>query len=387
MAVGTKPVLAAQHAGVVEVDFGDAVLLPTLVNAHAHLELTDFPVWADACDASPDSNSFVDWILHLVRVRKQVETEQFRLSLLAGMRDSLAVGVGAVGDILTSYEIASVYGGSPLRGRVFCELLGRDQQQVAARLSQLDRLITTPPTAELSWGVSPHAPYTLAEATALQISAYATAHHLPMAMHLAETSEEVAFLERAEGPIAEMLYTAAGWEVTVADGGHSPIEWALQTGCLPTGGLVVHGVHVNETDMELIARQACSVALCPRSNSLFGETRAPLAAYRAAGVNLALGTDSRASSPSLSIWGELAFARQWFAGLLSPSEWLEIATLGGAHALGLESVTGSLDVDKQADFQVVPMLEGASSLDLEEALCAQGETAQVQEVFLSGQSV
>ncbi len=368
-------------------DFGDAVLLPSMVNAHTHLELTCFPAWADACGASPDSGSFVDWILHLVRVRKQVEVEQLQTSLLTGMRDSLAAGVGAVGDILTSYDIASAYGGSRLRGRVFCELLGRDPQQVATRLSQLDGLIATPPTTELAWGVSPHAPYTLAETTALQISAYAAAHDLPMTMHLAETSEEVAFLERAEGPIAEMLYTVAGWEVTAADGGHRPVDWAQRTGCLPTGGLVVHGVHVNAEEVGLIARQGCSVALCPRSNSLFGETRAPLKQYHSSGVNLALGTDSRASSPSLSIWGELAFARQWFAGLLSPSEWLEIATLGGARALGLELMIGSLEVSKQADFQVVPVPEGASPADLEESLCAQGEAMSVQDVFLSGQSL
>jgi len=383
-AVGTRSLLAAEHAGAVKVDFGDAVLLPSMVNAHTHLELTDFPIWADKAGVAPSGETFVDWIMHLVRMRRGIDTDQLQDSLTRGIEASLTAGVGAVGDILTSYDLAATYRHSPLRGRVFCEVLGRDPQAVADRLTSLKTLLGAPPSPMLTWGISPHAPYTLARETAAQIAEFAAQNVLSLAMHLAETGEEVAFLEESSGPISEMLYTVAGWQVTAGDGGQRPVDWAKGTGCLSPGNLVVHGVHVSEREVELLARLGCSVALCPRSNSLFGETRAPLAAYRSAGVNLALGTDSRASSPSLSIWGELAFAREWFAGILSPAEWLEIATSGGARALGLEDRCGRLEEQKLADFQVVPVPDGARLASLEEALCSQGDWMSVQDLYLAG---
>lgn len=386
-AVGTRSLLAAEHAGAVKVDFGDAVLLPSMVNAHTHLELTDFSIWADKTGIVPSGETFVDWILHLVRMRREIDIDQLQRSLTRGVEASLAAGVGAVGDILTSYDLAATYRHCPLRGRVFCEVLGRDPQAVAARLASLKTLLAAPPSPMLTWGISPHAPYTLARVTAVQIAEFAAQNALALAMHLAETDEEVAFLEESAGPIAEMLYTVAGWQVTAGDGGQRPVAWANDSGCLSPGNLVVHGVHVNASEVELLARLGCSVALCPRSNSLFGEARAPLAVYRSAGINLALGTDSRASSSSLSIWGELAFAREWFAGILSPAEWLEIATLGGARALDLENGCGSLEGQKQADFQVVPVPDGAQLASLEEALCSQGDWMSVQALYLSGAQV
>lgn len=387
-AVGTRPVLAAEHAGAVKVDFGDAVLLPPMVNAHTHLELSSFPEWVEAVDEPTQPDSFVDWILHLVRVRREIDVTQLQTSLRTGIQASLAAGVGAVGDILTSVDLATLYQQAPLRGRVFCEVLGRDPQRVAERLASLKALLAFPPSSQLSWGISPHAPYTLAQETASQIAEFAIQNHLPIAMHLAETAEEVAFLEKAQGPIAEHLYTSAGWQLTASShDGLRPVAWAERCDCLPLGSLVVHGVHVNEDDVNCLASRNCSVALCPRSNSAFGAARAPLALYRAAGVNLALGTDSMASAPSLSIWDELAFARSWFQGELSPAEWLEMATLGGAIALGIGQSFGSLAPAKEASFQVTSVPAGASLASLEEALCEQGEQAAVHELFIAGESV
>ncbi|MCK4535741.1 MAG: amidohydrolase family protein, partial [Desulfuromonadales bacterium] len=366
-------------------DFGDAVLLPPMVNVHTHLELTEFQVWAQECGIPQISGTFVDWILHLVKIRRMIDPARFSASLSAGLQASLAAGVGAVGDILTTLETASAYQPSPLRGRVFCEVLGRDSEQVTARLKSIEALTSASCAAGLSWGISPHAPYTLAEATAAQIAEFAVRKDLPIAIHLAETEEEVTFLEKAQGPIAEHLYTSAGWQVTASShDGLRPVAWAERCACLPLGSLVVHGVHVNEDDVNCLANRNCSVALCPRSNSAFGAARAPLALYRAAGVNLALGTDSMASAPSLSIWDELAFARSWFQGELSPAEWLEMATLDGAIALGIGQSFGSLAPAKEASFQVTSVPAGASLASLEEALCEQGEQAAVHELFIAG---
>lgn len=381
LAVGPCHALIAAQPGTEVIDFGEAVILPPLVNAHTHLELTDFPQWAEMAGEGDEPADFVDWILRLVRVRRAVNDGAARDSLARGLQQSLAAGTGAVGDILTTLAAAGGYADTPLPGRVFAEVLGLDPVQVAARLAAIGKHLDTPPGPVLSWGLSPHAPYTLSRETLALAIAFADEHALPLAIHRAETAEEVRFLTEGQGPL-ERLYLAAGW------------PWPPKLAEVPYakvgsegGGLLIHGVHLRDDEIDAVARAGQHVVLCPRSNSRFGATRAPLVALRQAGVPLAIGTDSRASSPSLSVWDELAFARSWFAGVLEPEAWLEIATLGGAKALGLTGRAGRLAAGMAASFQVVTVPPGAAPATLVEALCAGGTEITVQALFIGGENV
>jgi cytosine/adenosine deaminase-related metal-dependent hydrolase len=151
--------------------------------------------------------------------------------------------------------------------------------------------------------------------------------------------------------------------------------------------MVVHGVQVNATDIARLKETGCSVTLCPRSNATLNVGKAPVAAYLAAGVPLALGTDSLASSPNLSIWDEMAFAFEWFAGDADPATWIEIATLGGAKALALEDRVGQLVPGLQASFQVVTLPNMPEADDLEEILCTSGRDVTVTHLYLSAENV
>jgi cytosine/adenosine deaminase-related metal-dependent hydrolase len=381
-AVGPHAVLAAAHPRAAFVDFGAAVILPPLVNAHTHLELTGFPDWAAAAGAAP-AEDFVDWVLELVRVRRTVNTAAVRAALAAGLQQSLRAGTGAVGDILTTLPAADAYAGTPLRGRIFAEVLGVDAERVAARLAEVAARLGTPPAPQLAWGLSPHSPYTLNAATLDQVLAVARSRHLPLAMHWAETAEEREFLEEGAGPFAARLYPAVGWSAPPQTLGGG----AASLASFPRGSLLIHGAQAGADEIASLAGTGHHVVLCPRSNSRFGATRAPVAAFRQAGVPLALGTDSLASSPTLSLWDELAFAREWFAGALAPADWLEIATAGGAAALGLGGRLGRLAPGLEASFQVVAVPVGAGAAVLAEALCAGGEHVVVQALYLGGENV
>jgi 5-methylthioadenosine/S-adenosylhomocysteine deaminase len=113
--------------------------------------------------------------------------------------------------------------------------------------------------------------------------------------------------------------------------------------------LLVHAVHLTEEDLEIVAQTGVAVAHCPRSNAYLGAGRARLKALRDLGIPVGLGTDSLASSQSLSLWDEIRFAFEDHSGLLSPVEWIGMATAGGAQALGLDAEIGTLDPGKQAD--------------------------------------
>ncbi|MGK2905523.1 MAG: amidohydrolase family protein [Desulfuromonadales bacterium] len=380
--------LSAASPGATVIDFGDAVLLPPMVNAHTHLELSFFADWAVTADEPDPPRNFVDWILWLVRVRRSITAEELHASLAAGLRACLLAGTGAVGDICTGLDAVSAYQGSPLLGRVFAEVLGHDPSIVAGRLAEISTLLEHRPGPALDWGLSPHAPYTLSSAATDQVFAFADRKAMQCSLHLAESADETAFLQNGSGAIAEKLYAAAQWNSKVDDiPGCMPVAAFCRPGRLRPGDLAVHAVQVNAAEIDLLRQAGCSVVLCPRSNAALNVGKAPVAAYLAAGVSLALGTDSLASSSSLSIWDEIAFARDWFKDQAEPRDWLEIATLGGAKALGLHDRMGQFAPDCDASFQVVTLPELPCLGELEKALCAGGSDVEVRYLYLASRNV
>jgi len=362
-----------------------------MVNAHTHLELSHFADWATSAgepDAPqpPDApQKFVDWILWLVRVRRNVGEGELQASLTDGLRKSLNNGTGAVGDIFTSLSAVNAYRDSPLRGRIFAEVLGQEPAVVGDRLAAIEALSLYPPGADLDWGLSPHAPYTLSSTTMDQVFAFADRKSLQCSIHLAESTAETDFMQSGTGTIADKLYATAKWDPSVASAfGCSPVSALCQQGRLRPGDLAVHGVQVDATDIDQLKRTGCSVVLCPRSNAALNVGKAPVAAYLNAGVPLALGTDSLASSSSLSIWDEMAFACDWFAGEATPGDWLEMATLGGAKALGLHDRMGQLSPGYEASFQVVTLADMPCIDEIEETLCASGCDVKVTHLYLGG---
>jgi cytosine/adenosine deaminase-related metal-dependent hydrolase len=386
--VDTFANLSAVHPEVNVVDFGDRIILPPFVNAHTHLELSSIQEWAKAAGEPGPPKEFVDWILWLVRVKRMASKAQIKASLAKGLQSLLCAGTGAVGDICTTLDVAAEYQHSPLFGRVFAEVLGQNEELVAERLATIAELVHRKPGRLLEWALSPHAPYTLSQRTLDDVFSFAMQNKLQSCMHIAESTAESDFLQDGSGAIADKLYSAAKWQVDVDSiPGCSPVRDLCRLGRLQPGDMLVHGVEVDDEDIRLIREMNCSVVLCPRSNAALNGGRAPVTAYLQAGVTLALGTDSLASCPTLSIWDELAFAREWFGDVVSPRNWLEIATSGGATALGLAGRMGRLAPGYDASFQVVALPDMPVLEDLEDALCGSGQKARVSHLFLAARNL
>ncbi len=336
-------------------ELGDAVLLPGLVDAHTHLELTAFRGLLEHA-------SFFAWIRALTRARAEVLSEgDLRDAAHVGVCEGLAAGVTTFADTTASGVPLDALCALGARGVVYQEVFGPDPAHRAAALDGLQRNVAAlraraaaaGAAERVRVGVSPHAVYSVHEDLLLDACAWAVGERLPVAMHVSESPAEVDFLREARGPFADFL---RGRGIEVVRRAHSPVHLLAELGVAAVARpLLIHGVQFDESDVALAAHYNCPVAHCPASNAKLGHGIAPVRALLDAGVRVGLGTDSVASNNRLDLLDEARTAALTQraalrrADALTADEALHLATLGGARALDLDHEIGSLEVGKQAD--------------------------------------
>ena len=350
---------ASAPAGADDVELGDALLLPGLVNAHCHLELT-------AMRGFLDGLGFREWILRLTAARRAVLTPE---SLLDAARLGVEEGVRAgittfadTGDSGTGFDAMLERG---VRGICYREVFGPDPAQCGNAVADLRAKVLDMrerETALVRVGVSPHAPYTVSDPLFRATASLARELAMPLATHVAESALETALVVGGEGAFAEGLRQRG---IDVAPRARSPVALLESLGVLDLAPLLIHCVRVDESDVRAIVAHACGVAHCPASNAKLAHGIAPLAELLAAGARVGLGSDSVASNDRMDLLDEarlallLASARTRRVNVVSAARALELATLGGARALGIADEVGSLDVGKAADFAVFALDSGA----------------------------
>jgi cytosine/adenosine deaminase-related metal-dependent hydrolase len=210
-------------------------------------------------------------------------------------------------------------------------------------------------------GLSPHAPYTVHPdllAAAISLSAE---QRVPLAFHLAESPHEIELLQSAGGPLRELLDELGGWDPQLVRPGTRALDYLHKLSAAHRA-LVIHGNYLDEEEISLLATHAQRMAViyCPRTHSRFGHRRYPLEAFLAAGATVAIGTDSRASSPDLSMLAEIRSVARAYPGI-SRDVVLELGTLRAAIALGLDDDRGSLEPGKQADLVAIRLPDSDAS--------------------------
>lgn len=322
--------------------FPDAELLPGLVNCHTHLELTHL-----GGGARHDEPEFPKWIRRIRELKDATSVEAFYEASVAGVRDGWARGITCIAETGSTGAVMRALHDLGGRGIVYQEVFGPDPAQCATSMAELEtavRPLRRLATAQLGLGVSPHAPYTVSAPLYEAVAAFARRERLPIALHVAESEEETAFVRDGAGPFAEAL-RARG--ITIRARNCSPVAYLMQLGVLKRGALCIHCVQVDEADVELLRTVGATVAHCPRSNSAHRHGRMPLNLFRRAGVPLGIGTDSVVSVGELDLWAEAEAAG--FTG----DEALRMLTIEGARALGWDAEIGSLEVGKAADLAVM----------------------------------
>lgn len=361
------------------VHFPDSVILPGLVNAHTHLELSGI--------SEPIASSdFYTWLLKIRSFKGQLGYADFLAAAQRGLEESWRHGVTTVADTGTSGAVLETLVGSGGRGVYFQEVIAPHPDQAGAALQELDRFIAehSPGSgAEVYLGVSPHAPYTVSAQLFRASVDYARARSLRVASHVAESPAEVELLTANQGPFAESWRSRGIPPPPLA---RSPVEWLERLGVLHPRFLAIHAIWTDEVDVGILARWACSVVVCPRSNAAHGHGAAPIRRYLEAGIPVALGTDSLASVPSLDLLAEAREAAR-IAGL-GPKVLIRMLTLDGARALGLDSEIGSLEPGKWADLCVVSIgSDAAGPQDRVAAAVIEAAPEQIVATFLGGRLV
>jgi 5-methylthioadenosine/S-adenosylhomocysteine deaminase len=375
-AVGPDP-LVPRPAGVPGESFPDAILIPGLVNAHTHLELTGFDFGA------PPEPDFRTWIAGVRRVKETRNTDEFMDAVRTGVLECWAGGVttvGDTGDTGSAIRALAELGGS---GVVYQEVFGPHPSQVGQSLAGLQRRVDELgrwQTGRVRLGVSPHAPYTVSGPLYAAVAAWAEAEDLPIAVHLAESPAESELLGRGAGPFAE-AWRERGIPLPTMPG-CSPVEWLDRHGVLDERTLCIHVVQAYQPDLERLGRRGASVAHCPLSNAAHGHGAAPLAGFLAQGIRVGLGTDSALSVGSPDLLAEARAARG-LAGLDADAA-LALATLGGAQALRLEREIGSLEPGKLGDCAVL-LPRASAGGPAEQVLDSRRE--DVVATFLGGRGV
>lgn len=324
----------------IDVDLGNAILLPGLVNTHIHLDLAAF---AGALDGLP----FYAWVRALVRgLGDAAGAESLADASRWSVADQMAHGVTTIAHTGPGRAPLDAMRELGARGIAYLETFGPDPAQCPAAIADLRERVEgarRDETGLVRVGVSPHAPYSVSDELYRAVAGYARAELLPVAVHVAESADESRLVAHGDGAFAALL-RARG--VAVARRAASPIALLERTGVLATRPLCVHAIHADAGDVQRLAGAGASIAHCPRANAWFATDRAPVQAYRAAGVRLGLGTDSAAGNDAVRLLGEAGDAAD---DALAPAERVALATRGGAGALGLGDIVGTLAPGMQAD--------------------------------------
>ena len=324
---------------------GDTILMPALVNAHTHLDLSHLEGKLEK------GAEFSQWLKYVARARAFALFEG--RSIRKGISNTTDGGAAAVGDISVSGKSAVFLRKRGLDSSVvFLEAIGPDPAKAVERADELrDRIIFLQQKDTVRIGISPHAPYTVSAELFQRCLAIAHEYGLPLAIHTAETASEVEFLLKGTGKLRALMDTYHLLPPDWKPPGRTPVAFLRHLGALERRPLLIHCNVLDDADVEAIARSGCPVAYCPRSNAFFRRTGDSLKLLLDAGVKVALGTDSFASNESLSMLDEMHFLRQRYPELDGETI-LDMATANAAAALGIEH-GGALREGMPADIVAV----------------------------------
>ncbi|OKY75524.1 MAG: hypothetical protein BM485_07245 [Desulfobulbaceae bacterium DB1] len=342
-------------------DHEGSILIPALVNCHTHLELSHLGGLGREQRAGED---ITDWISRLLAQREASGVDP----LVAGRRQLAAFhaqGVACLADIGNLPASRDIGQGAALKVFFFLEMLGLGHDAAEHVMGRL---------AEIDCDCTAHAPYSVHPRLLRKLKERSLRRGHLFPIHVAESETEIVFLRDGRGPLRDFVRQRGVWDGSFQTPGCGAATYLDRLGVMDERTLCVHAVHLTDEEIALLASRHAKVCLCPVSNRFLGVGKAPVARMLAAGLLPALGTDSPASNPLMSMWEEMRLLCEDHPGI-DPADVFRMATMGGARALGLDT-GGTLCPGSRVPFLAVQG-RGVSGADVYEFLTGVGNSARV----------
>ncbi len=357
-----------------EVELGDAAVLPGLVNAHTHLELSYLR------DEVPPASEFVTWIRGVMAARRRrpdARAPEILDAVERGIAEAAASGTAVVGDISNTLVTFDPLARSPLAAVVFYELIRFNVEDPKGFVDAASREVEAlAATERVRASLAAHAPYSVAPLVFRAIRDVIDRDPFaPCSVHVSESAEEVEFIRSGGGPWRQLLEELGVWNPEWVPPGGSPVQFLDDAGFLDSRVLAVHGVQMSSDDLDRLAARHSTLVTCPRSNGHTGAGAPPITEFYESGVPIAIGTDSLASCPDLNLFAELATMRA-LAPDVPAARLLESATLTGARALGFDAEYGTIEPGKRSRLLAVTLPDGVD--DVEEYLVGGVQPDQIR---------
>ena len=359
-AFGKREDLTQQYPDAPIKEFQDAVLLPGLVSAHCHLDLVSLynPAFTSDEDSMIEEPSdFVSMLTDQIDFKHDTKPDQVIEGIQRGIARLIETGVTCVGDMTNFEGTFKLLRETGLRAVVFPEILaGRGeaaQQKFEVALALLEKY-TDATHDRIRVGLGPYAPYLLSRNLLKIISQHARDASIPVMIHAAESFAEMEFFFDSQGPIATEIWPALGWSELPPAQRKTPVAYLADIGFFEAPTTIVGGMQLSAKDFPLLARHLVRVVWCPSMNRLMKHGQFPYGKLSEHGIPIGLGTEIWVGHLGFNMWEEMRLATtEGATPPPTPTEALRMATVGGARALGLDHLIGTLEEGKKADFIVL----------------------------------
>lgn len=353
-----KEIINKYNPGEIE-DFGQSLIMPGFVNAHAHLEMS---VFKGQCDDLP----FTAFVIQLAKKSKSLSDSDWAISSEMGALEALGAGITCIGDSTTTRASIDVLKRSGMRFISFLEVDGMDDSKIPEVLDDLKEICEEHSDLKNDkyhkLGILPNATFSVSSALYKALIEFAVSNKMPLCTHLAESPAEYEFVKYGSSKLATEYFPFMGWDdILWQPMGCSPVKYLQQWGVFDQPIIAVHAIQVDRRDIDILEESNVSIITCPRSNAKLGEGIAPLREFSKRKMEIGLGIGGLASSNSMDMFDEMRIGLLLQRGVeknisdLNAEKFVYFATMGGAKVLGMDSKIGSIEAGKYADLIVVDL--------------------------------
>ncbi len=388
--VGTEREILGRYQNAHVIDMGDSAILPGLINAHTHLDMSRYQNFPFDPVRRPETyTNFVDWLLGCIHYKKDVSREEEKRAVLDGIEMAIASGTTTFADMSSFDGVYPLLHEKHVRAVLFPEIVTIDSQVTRGlfenALAMIDRY-TSSENDLITIGMGPHAPYTLSRNMLRIMSQYCRSSELPLMIHVAESFSEMEFFHNSSGDIATQLFPNIGWDDLPPEHLRTPLQHLFHIGFLDASPILVGCTHATPSDFDLIARSGSKVVMVPRSHMNLKQGKLNYKEIINRKILCALGTDGMASVDSLSLWDEMRTFLKLHSDSVSLSghDVLSLVTSQASRVLQIDHDVGTLEKGKKADLIVVEAQGISLEGDFIKALIDKTTNLNIRNVLVNG---